>query len=259
MIKTRVDDHPQFRTKTDEELVQALILAGAKVRTAESCTGGGLMNRLTDVSGSSRIMDLSVLAYSPQVKQRLLRVPASLTCNATIVSKETAERMQSGLAALASTLGLDALGSALDLDALASTLDLDALGSDALGLDALCWYVGITGWLGPAPSDASPELSDTVFVSIDLQNARKDNVADNERHKDEQEDEQVNAGHRAQEKGDQPDQDDQEARENDARSQTRTFKRTFCFCTAGIEPGTKAAKKTAVVHRVLLELACPSF
>jgi PncC family amidohydrolase len=236
MIKTRVDDHPQFRTKTDEELVQALILAGAKVRTAESCTGGGLMNRLTDVSGSSRIMDLSVLAYSPQVKQRLLRVPASLTCNATIVSKETAERMQSGLAALASTLGLD-----------------------ALGLDTLCWYVGITGWLGPAPSDASPELSDTVFVSIDLQNARKDNVADNERHKDEHEDEQVNAGHTAQEKGDQPDQDDQEAKEKNARYQTRTFKRTFCFCTAGIEPGTKAAKKTAVVHRVLLELACPSF
>jgi hypothetical protein len=249
MIKTRVDDHPQFRTKTDEELVQALILAGAKVRTAESCTGGGLMNRLTDVSGSSRIMDLSVLAYSPQVKQRLLRVPASLTCNATIVSKETAERMQSGLAALASTLGLDAL---------ASTLGLDALGSDALGLDTLCWYVGITGWLGPAPSDASPELSDTVFVSLDLQNARKDNVADNERHKDEQEDEQVNAGHRAQEKGDQPDQHDQEAKENDARYRARTFKRTFCFCTAGIEPGTKAAKKTAVVHRVLLELACPS-
>ena len=172
MEKTQVDDHPHFYDKTDETLVRTLIEAGTKVRTAESCTGGGLMNRLTDVAGSSRIMDLSVLAYSPQVKQRLLRVPASRTTDATIVSQETAECMRKGLAALATMLTGPKTDTCQRTETSAEPDTVEAMnngntdGAPGCAEEA-CWYVGITGWLGPAPPNAGPELSDTVFVSLE--------------------------------------------------------------------------------------------
>ena len=49
---------------------------GLRIAVAESCTGGLLTSRLTDVPGSSRYVDRAVVAYSNEAKIELLGVPA---------------------------------------------------------------------------------------------------------------------------------------------------------------------------------------
>lgn len=64
----------------DDDDLAALVLARARARgwtlaTAESCTGGGIGARLTDIPGSSDVYLGGVIAYHNSVKQALLDVP----------------------------------------------------------------------------------------------------------------------------------------------------------------------------------------
>ena len=77
--------------------IDGLIDRGIIIRTAESCTGGGIANIITNRDGSSRIIDCCLVTYSPEVKQKLLGVIPELTTDEKIVSKETAESMNWGL------------------------------------------------------------------------------------------------------------------------------------------------------------------
>jgi len=52
-----------------------LVERGWRIAAAESCTGGLITSRLTDVSGSSRYVDQSVITYSNDAKTELLGVP----------------------------------------------------------------------------------------------------------------------------------------------------------------------------------------
>lgn len=63
------------------------------ISTAESCTGGLIAKRLTDVSGSSGYMLQGFVTYSNESKSRLLGVPAELIATKGAVSRETAEAM----------------------------------------------------------------------------------------------------------------------------------------------------------------------
>ncbi len=45
-----------------------------KISTAESCTGGLLSSKLTDISGSSEYITLNLITYSNEAKQRMLNV-----------------------------------------------------------------------------------------------------------------------------------------------------------------------------------------
>jgi cytidylate kinase len=63
---------------------------------AESCTGGGLAETLTRVSGSSAWFERGFVTYSNRAKQELLSVPTSLLDNTGAVSKETAIAMAKG-------------------------------------------------------------------------------------------------------------------------------------------------------------------
>lgn len=65
------------------------------VATAESCTGGLLAKRMTDVPGSSRYFLDGVVTYSNEAKTRLLSVPADLISRHGAVSIEVAEFMAS--------------------------------------------------------------------------------------------------------------------------------------------------------------------
>lgn len=73
---------------------------GYTVGTAESCTGGLIMHRLTNVAGSSGYVLGGVVAYANAVKQNVLKVQESTLITHGAVSVACAEEMAQGLRAL---------------------------------------------------------------------------------------------------------------------------------------------------------------
>jgi nicotinamide-nucleotide amidase len=83
-----------------EEVVGDLLKArGLTIAAAESCTGGLLMSRLTDVPGSSAYVRAGVIAYDNADKQRLLDVPEALLAQHGAVSEPVAVAMAEGIRA----------------------------------------------------------------------------------------------------------------------------------------------------------------
>ena len=81
-----------------EEVVGDLLQArGYTIAAAESCTGGLLTSRLTDVAGSSAYVRASVIAYSYEDKTALLGVPAELLTAHGAVSEPVAVAMAEGI------------------------------------------------------------------------------------------------------------------------------------------------------------------
>ncbi|WP_373889877.1 CinA family protein [Massilia sp. H6] len=69
--------------------------------TAESCTGGGVSQAITDIAGSTGWFDCGFVTYSNASKSELLDVPAALIAQFGSVSEEVAGKMAEG--ALASS------------------------------------------------------------------------------------------------------------------------------------------------------------
>jgi nicotinamide-nucleotide amidase len=80
-----------------EALGQRLQRSGLRLATAESCTGGGVAERLTRLAGASSWYAGSVVAYDNRVKQALLGVDASLIERFGAVSEPVAEAMAHGV------------------------------------------------------------------------------------------------------------------------------------------------------------------
>jgi nicotinamide-nucleotide amidase len=74
-----------------------LVERGLRIAAAESCTGGLVTSRLTDVAGSSRYVDRAAVTYSNQSKQELLGVPEALIAAHGAVSEPVAEAMADGI------------------------------------------------------------------------------------------------------------------------------------------------------------------
>ncbi len=98
--------------KSIEEVVAELFWkAGITVSVAESCSGGLLAHRLTNVPGSSRYFSCGAVSYSNFSKDKLLRVPMTLIEEKGAVSKEVAEKMAHGVRKLGNTdLGVGITG-----------------------------------------------------------------------------------------------------------------------------------------------------
>jgi nicotinamide-nucleotide amidase len=93
-----------FRGETMEEVVGLrLAVGGFTLAVAESCTGGLVAQRLTEVPGSSSYFMEGVITYSNEAKTRMLGVPADLIKEYGAVSSEVAEEMAEGVKALAET------------------------------------------------------------------------------------------------------------------------------------------------------------
>lgn len=99
--------------------------------TAESCTGGLVSKRVTDISGSSQVFLGGAVTYAASSKTALLGVPAELIARENVVSAPVAEAMARGVR--------------------------ERFGSD-LG-------IGITGIAGPNSDETGTPVG-TVFVSL---------------------------------------------------------------------------------------------
>ena len=92
-------------------LGKALLKRGWTLAVAESCTGGGLGQRLTEVAGSSRYFLGGVIAYDNAIKARLLGVPQRTLRADGAVSAQCARAMAQGVRrATGATLGLAITG-----------------------------------------------------------------------------------------------------------------------------------------------------
>jgi PncC family amidohydrolase len=88
-----------------EDTVGRLLLSrGMSAAVAESCTGGLVMHRLTNVPGSSRYLLGGVVAYANEAKMQILGVPEEVLVTHGAVSAETARAMAEGVRRL---LGAD--------------------------------------------------------------------------------------------------------------------------------------------------------
>jgi nicotinamide-nucleotide amidase len=69
---------------------------GLRIATAESCTGGLIAATLTEIPGSSDVLDRGFVTYSNDAKQAMLGVDADTLTRFGAVSRETAEAMALG-------------------------------------------------------------------------------------------------------------------------------------------------------------------
>ncbi len=69
------------------------------VATAESCTGGLVAGALTEIAGSSAVVDRGFVTYTNEAKQQMLGVPEATLKQHGAVSRETAEAMAKGVLA----------------------------------------------------------------------------------------------------------------------------------------------------------------
>jgi nicotinamide-nucleotide amidase len=79
-----------------DAVLAACRAGGLKVATAESCTGGMVAAALTDIAGSSAVVERGFVTYSNAAKMELLGVPAQMILAHGAVSPEVAEAMALG-------------------------------------------------------------------------------------------------------------------------------------------------------------------
>ena len=84
-------------TEKAELLIDKLIAKGETLAVAESCTGGMLSSKMTDVSGASQVFLGGVVAYSNQLKSRLLNVNIGTIDQCGAVSADCAIEMCRGV------------------------------------------------------------------------------------------------------------------------------------------------------------------
>jgi len=93
------------------ELVRRLSEKKKTIAVAESCTGGIVASRITEISGSSAVFGYGVVTYANQAKIDLLGVGENTLVEHGAVSKETAEEMAQGVRKLGnSDIGLAITG-----------------------------------------------------------------------------------------------------------------------------------------------------
>ncbi|MBR2526806.1 CinA family protein [bacterium] len=84
-------------SKTEHTIARILFNYSLKIATAESCTGGLLSSRLTDIAGSSSYTKANFVTYANEAKQELLGVREETLREHGAVSEECAIEMAEGL------------------------------------------------------------------------------------------------------------------------------------------------------------------
>lgn len=105
-------------------------MQGKTLATAESCTGGGIGNALTAVSGASKVYKGGIISYCNEVKHDLLHVPAEVLDQYGAVSAPVAQAMAKGAR------------SALNTDIAVSVTGLAGPSGDEFGNPVGTVYIG---------------------------------------------------------------------------------------------------------------------
>lgn len=93
------------------ELAELLVARGHMLCTAESCTGGLIAARCTDLPGSSRWLDRGYVTYSNAAKQQMLGVPPEVIARHGAVSEAVVRAMVAGAVARSvATVGVSVSG-----------------------------------------------------------------------------------------------------------------------------------------------------
>lgn len=125
-----VSYYDMYNKEKQTEVVRALARMKMTLAAAESCTGGLIAARLTDVPGASAVFHCGVVSYSNDIKMSLLGVRPETLRDFSAVSAETAAEMAAGVRRLS--------------------------GADIA--------VAVTGNAGPEPSEGKPVGE--VFISV---------------------------------------------------------------------------------------------
>jgi len=86
-----------------QKIVKLLIKKKLKISFAESCTGGLLSSKIIQISGSSKVFTVGLVAYSNQSKISLLKIPKSTLKKHGTVSSETCLSMVKNLNKISKT------------------------------------------------------------------------------------------------------------------------------------------------------------
>jgi len=99
LLNDRLTDYVfGYEKDTIENAVGQLLIKNKKtISTAESCTGGLLAHRLTTIPGSSAYYEGSVVAYSYDLKKKVLHVPDAILVEHGAVSEATVKSMLTGV------------------------------------------------------------------------------------------------------------------------------------------------------------------
>jgi len=112
-ITARLKDYIYgFDNEEMEEIVVRLLMEKrAKLAVAESCTGGLISKRLTDISGSSACFDRGIVSYSNEAKVQMLKVSSKLIEEYGAVSSQAAMAMAESVRRISNTeLGIGVTG-----------------------------------------------------------------------------------------------------------------------------------------------------
>ena len=81
----------------EEKVVALLREKGLVMACAESCTGGLIAKRITDVSGSSSVFNCGIVSYSNEIKEKVLGVQKETLEKYGAVSEQTVREMVEGV------------------------------------------------------------------------------------------------------------------------------------------------------------------
>ncbi len=87
----------QMNTKTEQTVARIMFTNSMKIATVESCTGGLISSRLTDIAGSSAFIRENYVTYSNEAKMKLLGVTQETLTQYGAVSEQCAKEMAQGL------------------------------------------------------------------------------------------------------------------------------------------------------------------
>ena len=96
--RMRQPDLAPLISSLPQAIIEAALQQQVKLGTAESCTGGLAASLLTDVAGSSAVMQGGIVSYSNEVKMNILKVEATTLAQHGAVSTPVAQAMAAGAA-----------------------------------------------------------------------------------------------------------------------------------------------------------------